>query len=189
MKVTKQKKIVPPLTQLLTISFLCILQTAPSPSIFLITFSDTLQQPTSSGYSCLLDEVNQGSCTLQSKEQALQCCFSPNSSSFPFLFIQRTTKQKVISYLNWFRTLASGGVVIRQSCEVRSEVTMSKSQLMDGGGCYLVGLGEFCWFPGRNPQWHPFSNAALGGAPLVGLPDRLPLLQSSLLNLSLDIGN
>ena len=145
-----------PLDNLLSIHLLYLLQASPTPSILHIILSNTLQSPTSSGYSCLLDEVNQGSCTLWSKQQALQCCFSLNSSSFPFLSVQRTSKQKVFGGLDRFRTLASCRIVIWYSYEAGSEVTMSQSKLVDGGGCCLVGLSECCWFPGGNPQRHPF---------------------------------
>ena len=42
MRIAKQKMKVPPLTHLLPISLLCLHQTTPPPSIFLITFSGTL---------------------------------------------------------------------------------------------------------------------------------------------------
>ena len=180
---------VPPLCCLRSISLLYHLQASPTPSIFLINRSDTLQKPPSSSYSCLLDEINQGPCTLSSKQQALYGSFSCNSRSFPFLPIQWTTKQKVFGSLNWFRTLASCRVILGQSYTVGSEVALAQTKLVDGGGCCLVGLGQFCWFPGGNPQHHIFGNVAVEGASVVGLPNRFPLRKSSLLDLSLEIGN
>ena len=180
---------VPLLCCLLSISLLYLLQTSPTPSIFLINLSDTLQKPPPSSYSCLLDEINQGSCTLCSKQQALYGSFSCNSSSFPLLLKQWTTKQKVFGGLMWFRTLASCRVIIEQSYKVGSEVAVAQTKLVDGGGSCLVGLGQFYWFPGVNPKHLIFGNVAVGAAPVVGLPNRFPLLKSSLLNLSLKIEN
>ena len=91
--------------------------------------------------------------------------------------------------MNWFRTLASSIVIIGKSYKVGSEVAMAQTKLVDGGGCCMVGLGKFCWFPGGDPLHYIFGNVAVGGAPEVGRPNRFPLLKSSLLNLSLEIGN
>ena len=66
---------------------------------------------------------------------------------------------------------------------------MSQSKLVDGGGCCLVGLMEFCCFLDGNPQRYPFCNVAVEGTPVGNLPNGLPLLKPSLLNLSLEVDN